>query len=141
MIYIIVAMLFYTAALICITLASRKIDGAIVTGIGNTLSAIIPLVVAIPLLNKNLVANQRGAIFYAVLAGIFIAIFGIALSRSFAVNKVAIVSPIVFGGAIFLTTIISAVFLKEKIGLIQGIGLALMFVGLSFVIYSRAVAK
>lgn len=141
MIYILVAMVFYTAALMFIALASRKIDGTIVTGIGNILSAIIPVAFAIPLLNKNLFVTQKTPLIYTVLAGICIAIFGIALSKSFAVNKVAIVSPIVFGGAIFLTAIISSVFLKEKIGMVQGIGLFFVMVGLSLVIYSRATVK
>ena len=36
------------------------------------------------------------------------------LNKSYSENKVAIVAPIVFGGAIFLSAILSSLFLKKK---------------------------
>ncbi len=61
-----------------------------------------------------------------------------ALNRSYSVNKVAIVAPIVFGGAIFLSAILSNIFFKEKIGLLQGVGLGFLGIGLIIIIYARA---
>jgi drug/metabolite transporter (DMT)-like permease len=141
MVYIIAAAIFYTAALIAIAAASRKIDSALLNGVGNTLSAVIPLVLAVPFLNQKYITNNRLGLLYAIIAGIFISIFGIFLGKSYAVNKVAIVSPLVFGGAIFLTAIISAFLFKEKISVVQGAGLAFLFVGLSLVVYARATGR
>jgi hypothetical protein len=64
-----------------------------------------------------------------------------ALNKSYALNKVAIVVPIVFGGAIFLSTILSGFIFKEKIGFLQGVGLGFLGIGLILIIYARAVAK
>ncbi|QQR63661.1 hypothetical protein IPH70_04125 [Candidatus Roizmanbacteria bacterium] len=52
-------------------------------------------------------------------------------------NKVAIVSPMVFGGAIFLSTILGYVIFKEQVSRFQAIGLFFLAVGLGFVIYAR----
>lgn len=134
-------MMCYSAALLCITLASRKIDSTIVTGLGNLIATVVALTLAIPFVNKNLIETQRGALVYAVLSGVFITIFSLAISRSLAVNKVAIVNPIVFGGSIFLTALVSAVVFKEKIGFVQGIGLLFMMIGLILVIYTKATSR
>ena len=141
MIFIVIAGIFYTAALLFITAASRRIDGSLLNGIGNTISAIIPLVIAIPFMNGAYIAKGKTGVIFAVLAGTCIAIFGLALSKSYAVNKVGIVSPLVFGGSIFLTTILSMVFFKEKISVVQGIGLFFVMIGLGFVIYARATGR
>ncbi len=141
MIYILIAGIFYTAALLSIAAASRRIDSSLVNGIGNTISAIIPLIIAIPFLNKATLVQGKAGVGFALLAGVCIAIFGLALGKSFAVNKVGIVSPLVFGGAIFLTTMLSTIFFKEKVSLVQGIGLFFVMIGLSFVVYARATGK
>lgn len=138
MLYIILAALFYTGAIILGTTAARNADNAVISTIMNVVSAVIPLAVAIPAVIKNGLANQKLGIIYALLAGVAIALFTLALNKSYAVNKVAIVAPIVFGGAIFLSTILSYFIFKERIGTIQGIGLAILAVGLIFVIYARA---
>lgn len=74
----------------------------------------------------------------SILAGIAIALFGLALSKSYATNKVAIVVPIVFGGSIFLSAILSAILFDEKITILQLIGLLFLAIGLAFIIYARA---
>ena len=77
----------------------------------------------------------------AILTGVAIALFTMALTRSYSQNKVAIVIPIVFGGAIFLSTIFSYLFFKEKITLFQGIGLILLLIGIIFIIYARVTGR
>lgn len=62
------------------------------------------------------------------------------LNKSYSVNKVAIVAPIVFGGAIFFSAILSSFIFKEKIGSVQGIGLAFLGIGLALIIYARAIS-
>ena len=141
MITIFVALIFYTTALMFIAIASRRLDSSIVTMIGNIISAIIPIGAALPMIERYPVAQNKEGYMYAAIAGACIAIFGIALARSFADSRVAIVNPIVFGGSIFLTAVLSAFIFKERISMFQGIGLACMFVGLSFIVYSKVTGK
>lgn len=123
------------------TVASRKADTNLVSAVMNALSAIIPIAVIIPILNKKIFTNSKYGILMAIIAGIAIALFTMALNKSYSVNKVAIVAPIVFGGAIFLSAILSNIFFKEKIDFLQGVGLAFLGLGLILVIYARAIAK
>lgn len=141
MIYIILALLFYTVAIMIGTIASRSTDSNLVSAIVNIVSAIIPTVVVIPMLNKKVVDNGKLGILFAVVGGIAVALFTMALNKSYAVNKVAIVAPIVFGGAIFLTAILSYLFLKEKMTVIQSLGLAFLGIGVVLIIYAKATGR
>lgn len=141
MIYIILAMLLYSVTILLGTAASRSANTNLVSAITNTISALLPIAVVIPILSKKTIVDQKVGIIYAVLGGLTVALFVMSLNKAFSVNKVAIVSPIVFGGAILLTTVASYFVFKEKVSLVQGIGLALLLVGLGLVIYARATGK
>jgi uncharacterized membrane protein len=107
----------------------------------NVISAIIPIIVVFPIVNTKLLNSGKLGILIAILGGIAIAFFTLALNKSFQVNKVAIVSPIVFGGAIFLSAILSAIFFKEKVSTFQMFGLAFLGMGLITIIYAAATGK
>jgi uncharacterized membrane protein len=138
MFYLIAALLLYTVAILLTTVATRNLNSSLVTAIINAISAVIPIGVVISIANKKLFENARLGIILAVLTGIAIALFSLALNKSYSMNKVGIVSPIVFGGVIFLSSIIGSYFFKEKITMLQGIGLAFMGVGLLIIIYVKA---
>ena len=141
MVYIILALIFYTAAIMFGTLASRSANTNMVTGIMNAFSAIIPIAIAVPLINKKMLISSKQGILMAVISGLALAFFTMAINKSYSINKVAIVAPIVLGGAIFSSAILSSIFFKEKIDFIQGVGLFFLAIGLSLIIYARAVAK
>ncbi len=141
MIYIILAMLLYSVTILLGTAASRSANTNLVSAITNTISALLPIAVVIPILSKKTIVDQKVGIIYAVLGGLTVALFVMSLNKAFSVNKVAIVSPIVFGGAILLTTVASYFIFKEKVSLVQGVGLTLLLVGLGLVIYARATGK
>ncbi len=134
-------MLSYTVALLFITAADRNLNVKIATAIINGLSALVPLIIAIPMISRKQISSQRFGITMAVLGGLFIALFGLALGKSFSFNKVGVVTPVVFGGAIVLSTLLSALIFKEKLYRIETAGLLVMTVGICIVIYSRIVAK
>lgn len=134
-------MVLYSIAILIGASASRNANTNLVAGIINSVSAIIPFIVAIPLISKDTFQNHKFGISMAILAGITIALFSMALTKGYSINKVGVVAPVVFGGAIFLSTLLSIIFLKEKISLIEGIGLAVLAIGFSLIIYARAVAK
>jgi uncharacterized membrane protein len=136
-IYIFLALIAYSAVIMFGSFASRLVDSALAAAIENVISAILPVLIVIPILTGKTVQNQKLGVFAAIAAGIGIAFFTIFLNKAYAANKVAIVAPIVFGGSIFITAILSYFFFKEKITLFQGIGLALLGIGLIFVTYAR----
>jgi len=121
--------------------ASRILNTTLVAAIVNIVSAILPALVVIPVLNKVNIQDQKLALIAAIMGGILIALFGIALSKSYSLNKVAVVVPIVFGGSILISTILGSIIFKEKVGLIQGVGLSLLGAGLLVIIYSRLTGK
>ncbi len=137
MIYIFLALIFYTAAILVGAYASRMANTNLVAALINIVSAIIPTIVAIPFLSKINLQNQRLGFIAALAAGFLIALFSIALTKSYSQNKVAIVAPIVFGGSILLSAILSYFFLKEKITLIEGLGLLILGGGLLIIVYAR----
>lgn len=141
MIFLLLAMVLYAVAIIFGAVASRNLNTNLAAGIINVLPAVIPLVAAIPHFTKNTIMNHKFGLAMAMCAGILIAFFTMALTKSYALNKVGVVAPVVFGGAILLSTVLSAIFLKEKITMLEGLGLAVLLVGFTIVIYARAIAK
>jgi len=141
MIYIIAAMLLYIATTLLGAYASRNADSGLITAIMNIVSAILPIAIIIPYVSKINLQDSKYGIIAAIFTGASIALFTLAINKSYSVNKVGIVAPIVFGGAIFLSTLISTVLFKEKVSLIQGFGLILLGFGFVVVTYARWVGK
>ncbi len=138
MVYLVLALLFYTAAILIGATASRNANTNLVSAIVNTISALVTISVLIPILSKKNFTGHKYGVLMAVLGGIVIGLFTMTLNKSFTQNKVGIVAPIVFGGAIFLSTVLSYFIFKEKITALEGIGLALLGIGFAIIIYARA---
>lgn len=141
MIFIILSMLLYTVATLAGAAASRHLNTNIQTAITNTVSAFVPIIVAANLVAKKTFSPNRFGILMAVLSGMAVGLFVMALNKSFSVNKVGIVTPVVFGGAIFLSTLLSYFIFKEKVSLLQGIGLLLLAAGFITIIYAQVIGK
>ena len=137
MLYILSALVFYTIAILIGTLASRTINSVLLSGIVNSVSAVLPLLLSIPLLNKKTFIEFKFGVFLAIVGGISIALFTIALNKSFATNKVGIVTPIVFGGTIVLTSILGSILFKEKLSQLEIIGIAVLAIGVCIIIYAK----
>jgi multidrug transporter EmrE-like cation transporter len=74
----------------------------------------------------------------AAIGGVFIGLFVLALNKSFSENKIGIVTPIVYGGTILLSTVLSYFLFKEKVTALEGSGLLFVLIGLVIVTYARA---
>src|SRR3989344_55812 len=135
MIYIILASIFYTSAIILGTIASRNANTNLIAGITNIVSVFIPLAVVAPLLSKKLLADSKFGVLMAFFTGIAIALFTMALTKSYSENKVAIVVPI------FLSSLLSYFFFKEKITPYQGAGLIFLGMGLLLIIFARITGR
>ncbi len=141
MIYIFLALILYSVAILVGASASRNINTNLAAAITNLVSAVIPIAVVVPILAKKTFTNYKFGISMAFLDGVLIALFTMALTKAYSINKVGIVAPVVFGGAIFLSTILSYFVFKEKITVTEAAGLILVGIGLVIVTYARAIAS
>lgn len=141
MIYIFLALILYSVAILVGASASRNVNTNLAAAITNLISAVIPIAVVVPILAKKTFTNYKFGISMAFLDGVLIALFTMALTKAYSINKVGIVAPVVFGGAIFLSTILSYFVFKEKITATEAAGLILVGIGLAIVTYARAVAS
>ena len=138
MIYIFAAMILYTVAILVGAAASRNLHPVITSAVMNTVAAAIPIAAMVPLIGKKVVVGSGLGIWLAIAAGALIALFTLAITKSYAENKIGIVAPMIFGGAILLSTVLSALIYKEKISVIEGVGLAVLAVGFAIITYARA---
>ena len=141
MIYIILATLFYSAALLLSAPANRLMDTNTVVAITNILATIIPVGIVLPFLKISTLTQNKYGVLYSIAAGVCIAFFGLALAKSFSINRVGIITPIVFGGTILITSVIGTIIFKEKISLIQMYGLGFVFLGIILVAYAQLTAE
>ncbi len=140
MFYLIAALLLYTVAILIFSIANKNLNSTLVTAIINSISAMIPIGIIFSAYDKKIFENAKFGIIISIIGGIVIGLYTLMLSKSFAANKVGIVTPIIFGGAIFLSTILSAIIFKEKISMLQGVGLGFLGIGFLIIIYVKATA-
>lgn len=141
MLYILISVIFYVTAIMLTVASSRLLNSNMVTAIINSVAAIIPVLLIIPLLNKKVAEQGKWGIILAAIAGISISLFTLALNKSFSVNKVALVTPIVYGGAIALTAILSYFIFKEKLSPTHLTGVLVVVAGILIIIYSATTGK
>lgn len=141
MFFIILAASFYAGALVLGALAARNANTAVVTLVMNLASALLPLIVALPIAIKQGLSQAKLGLGYALLAGCAIALFTLALNKSLATEKVAVVTPLVFGGAIFFSSLLSHFIFNEKITFLQACGLTLLVFGFLVIVYARSTGK
>jgi len=136
MIYIFLALITYSAAILMGAYANRHANISLVSLIVNIMSISVPLLLFLTAKTGTKISTRAG-IMAAIAGGLLISVFSLALGKSYEQNNVAIVGPIVFGGAIVITSILSYFLFKEKIVPLQGLGLLLVTIGLALVVYSR----
>lgn len=140
MFYLLVSLFLYTAAVLLLSLGSKNLNSNLFIAIVNTVAAIIPVGLLAATYDKKIFDNAKFGILVSIAAGVVLALYTIFLGKSFAENKVGIVTPIIFGGTIFLSTILSSVLFKEKITFPEGVGLGFLGIGFLIIIYVKATA-
>lgn len=138
MIYLLLALGLFTALNLIGAVASRNANTNLVSLLTIIGGLVAPLLVVVPTLARQSFQSQKFGIVMGLLAGLLVGCYALVLNKSFTENKIAIVTPVVFGGAILLTTILSFFIFKEKVSLVEGIGLVFVLVGLAVIIYARA---
>lgn len=138
MIYLILATLLLTILTIFAASASRNLNTNIVTAIVHTSAVFVPLMVALPAIVKKEYTNHKFGIMMAIAAGISVGLYGLAINKAFTVNKLGVVTPAVFGGAILLTTLAGYFLFKEKLNNIELLGLVFVLAGFCLIAYARS---
>jgi drug/metabolite transporter (DMT)-like permease len=141
MVYLILACLLYTAAVLIAATASRNANPVLAAAITNVVSIVVPIIAAIPIVSKKAISGHKYGLWMAALGGIVIGLFVLTLNKSLTINKVGIVTPVIYGGTIFLSTVISYLLFKEKVSLLEGVGLAVVLAGLTIIAYARVTAS
>ena len=140
-ILIIFATISYTLFDIFASKAGNGIDANLSAIIFNTLGAFIPLLVYMylkfPKGAKHITTSTSGII-YSVLAGISIALFSILLIKIFERGGLAYVIPLIYGGSIVLASLAGWLIFKESVSMLQMIGIAIIIIGIIFVIIAKA---
>lgn len=140
-ILIIFATISYTLFDIFASKAGNGIDANLSAIIFNTLGAFIPLLVYMYLKfakGAKLITTSTSGIIYSVLAGISIALFSILLIKIFERGGLAYVIPLIYGGSIVLASLAGWLIFKESVSMLQMIGIAIIIIGIIFVIIAKA---
>ena len=134
--YIFLSLITYSVAMLIATYANRHANVSLVALIVNTISISAPLILLLAAREGSKVSSKNG-ILAAIAGGLLISVFTLLLGKSYELNNVAVVGPVVFGGSIVITSVASYFLFKEKIVPIQGLGLVFVVIGLGLVVYSR----
>lgn len=133
-----IAIVLYSGFGILTAQASTRLNSNLVAAIGNAIGMAIPLVVFYIAQAKKQVITTKEGIIYAVLAGVLIAGFSMLLTYIFSRSEnISFVMPVVYGGTIIVTTLAGIVLFKEHLSAIGIIGVALVAVGITCLVYAR----
>ena len=127
---------FYALFEVFAGLAGGKIKDWLAAVLYNCIGTVIPLVVYLSTKAEGK-STARGII-YASLAGVGIMLFSVLLARLFnRGGNLSYVIPTIYGTAIVLSSLFGYLFLKEKVGNLQLVGLCLIIAGVLCVILSK----
>lgn len=128
--------LFYALFEIFAGLAGGKVDNWLAAILYNGIGTVIPLLAY--LISKSKGKTTAGGIVFAGLAGVAILLFSVVLARIFnRGGNLAYVIPIVYGGAIVLSSLFGWLCLKEKVTGLQALGLVFVVAGVACVVISK----
>ncbi len=133
---ILLCTLFYTLFAIFAGLAGGKVDNWLAAILYNGIGTVIPF--AVYIMSRTKGKTTASGIFFAGLAGIGIFLFSVILARVFnRGGNLAYVIPVVYGGAIALSSLFGWLALKEKVSGIQAAGIVFIIAGVACVAYAK----
>ena len=135
---VLVATVAYSLFLVAISRASLFTDSNLVAAIVNALGTFVPLglfMVSGAALDGS---NNAKGIVWAIIGGIGVAAFIMALARIFSIGgNVGFVTPLVYGGSIIIATTVGGLVYREPISPWQVIGLLFVTAGIGCIVYAR----
>jgi uncharacterized membrane protein len=134
------AVIFYAIFIIFVSRSAGRLDDGLSGFIYNGLGALVPLAIfaGMKLSNaKGMLPTTKNGVLYAVIAGVAIGLFTIVVMRIFQKGSLGYVMPIVYGGAIALSSVAGWLWLNASINALQVTGLLLVVIGIVLVGISK----
>ncbi len=128
--------LSYAAFEIFASLTGNKINSWLAAALFNGIGTVVPLIVYFSLSSKGK-TSITGFVF-ASLAGIAIMTFSVLLARIFSLGgTLSFVIPVIYGGAIVLSSLFGWLVLKDKVSSLQALGIGLIAIGVVTIVLSK----
>ena len=134
MIYLALAPLFFGLTLIFIKLSTAKVSPII----GNMLFPAAAFVLqfitflVLKMRGNDFVITSKG-LWLSGIGGIFLGLYTIFLFQAFSKVGIAKASPVIYIGAIVISTLFGIIFLKEPTSIVNVIGIILACIGLALI--------
>jgi len=118
-------------------LAGNHINSWLAAVMYNGIGTLVPLIVYLSVASKG--KTTAKGIFFAGLAGVGIMLFSVIFARIFALGgDLPYVIPVIYGGAIVLSSMFGWLVLRDRLSLLQGAGLMLILAGITLVVVAKA---
>jgi drug/metabolite transporter (DMT)-like permease len=137
---LILAVIFYAIFIILVSRAAGKLDDSLGGFIFNGIGALVPLAIFAAMKfgeAKNMLPTTKNGVLLSVLAGVSVGIFTIIIMRIFQKGSLGYVMPVVYGGAVLLSSVAGWLWFNANINTLQVAGLLLVVAGIILVGVSR----
>lgn len=141
MFYLVASSLILTAAVLIITSAARHAHIVLVALTVNIMTVVVPLLLLLNKHDRKQLDGQKYGLLMAALGGLLVGFYALTYNKALSQTKVGIVTPLVYGGVIFLTTVCSYFMYREKLTAAECMGSALVLAGIVVIVYARATAR
>jgi drug/metabolite transporter (DMT)-like permease len=133
-----VAALSYALMLVALSRGPLYTNGYLVGTLINLFGALIPFsLFALTGMRMDGAHNTLG-IFWGVLGGIGIALFTITMTHLFTGGgTLGFVSPLIYGAAVVIVTVVGLLAFREPIGLLHACGIALVVAGIGVIAFAQ----
>lgn len=134
------AVVCYTIFITFVSRAAGRVDDGLGGFIYNGLGAIVPLAIFAAMKighSKNILPTTKNGVVYSLIAGVAIGLFTLVMMRIFQKGSLGYVMPVVYGGAVLLSTVAGWLFFDGKINTLQVAGLLLVVTGIILVGVSK----
>lgn len=135
------AVVIYAAFITFVSRAGGKIDSGLGAFIFNGLGAMVPLAVftiAKTTNPKEMLPTTKNGLIFAVLAGLCVGIFSLLMLKIFQKGSLGYVMPIVYGGAIALSSVSGWALFNASINTLQVGGVLLVVAGIVLIAIGKA---
>lgn len=136
---IIISVIAYTLSILAFSQGARYLNSNILGGIINFLGTLVPIGLFVLYASQRYVVSGHKILGYvwALVGGIGIGVFTIVMTKLYSSGQnVSFISPLVYGGAVFLASAVGVVIYKEKLLLPQLVGMISIVIGILLISFA-----
>jgi uncharacterized membrane protein len=134
------AIVLYAIFITFVSRAGGKIDDGLGGFIFNGVGAVVPIVVFLAMKAshaKGMLPATKNGVLYSVLAGVAIGLFTLVVMRIFQKGSLGYVMPIIYGGAVVLSSLAGWFLFSATVNALQIAGILLVVAGIVLVGISK----